>query len=64
MCATANTRLEHTLDPQDWNSLRTLGHRMVDEMLAFLENIREHASERRFDRRRLLRSFRAALVPR
>lgn len=47
MSATTNTRLEHTLDPQDWSSLRTLGHRMVDEMLAFLENIRERPAWQR-----------------
>ena len=41
MSATTTTQLEYTLDPQDWNGLRTLGHRMVDDMLAFLEGIRE-----------------------
>ena len=47
MSATTNTRLEHTLDPQDWSGLRTLGHRMVDEMLTFLENIRERPAWQR-----------------
>lgn len=47
MSATTTTQLEQTLDPQDWSSLRTLGHRMVDEMLAFLENIRERPAWQR-----------------
>ena len=25
-----------TLDPQDWESMRTLGHRMIDDMVAAL----------------------------
>jgi glutamate/tyrosine decarboxylase-like PLP-dependent enzyme len=41
MSTMAETRVEETLDPQDWSRLRALGHRMVDEMLAYLENIRE-----------------------
>lgn len=44
---TTTTQLEHTLDPQDWSSLRTLGHRMVDEMLAYLEGIRERPAWQR-----------------
>ena len=32
---------EETLDPRDWNELRLLGHRMVDDMLAYLEQVRE-----------------------
>jgi aromatic-L-amino-acid/L-tryptophan decarboxylase len=32
---------EESLDPQDWEALRELGHRMVDEMFAFLETVRE-----------------------
>jgi len=32
---------EETLDPRDWNELRVLGHRMVDDMLAYLEQVRE-----------------------
>lgn len=32
---------EETLDPSDWTALRTLGHRMVDEMLDYLQNVRE-----------------------
>ena len=41
---------EETLDPEDWNSLRVLGYRMVDDMMDYMENVRErpawrHASE-------------------
>lgn len=33
--------MEETLDPQDWQAMRALGHRMVDEMMAYLEGVRE-----------------------
>jgi glutamate/tyrosine decarboxylase-like PLP-dependent enzyme len=32
---------EETLDPEDWENLRALGHRMVDEMLDYLQTVRE-----------------------
>ncbi len=32
---------ERTLDPEDWDELRTLGHRMVDDMFDHLRGIRE-----------------------
>lgn len=32
---------EESLDPQDWEAMRTLGHRMVDDMLAHLQDLRE-----------------------
>lgn len=32
---------EETLDPDDWEALRILGHRMVDEMLDYLRSVRE-----------------------
>lgn len=32
---------EETLDPDDWDGLRALGHRMVDEMLDYLRTVRE-----------------------
>jgi glutamate/tyrosine decarboxylase-like PLP-dependent enzyme len=32
---------EITLDPQDWESMRRLAHRMVDDMLTYLETVRE-----------------------
>jgi glutamate/tyrosine decarboxylase-like PLP-dependent enzyme len=33
---------EETLDPEDWDKLRTLGHRMLDDMITRLETIRDH----------------------
>ena len=47
MTAGITAPTEYTLDPQDWNDLRTLGHRMVDEMLEFLETIRERPAWQR-----------------
>jgi aromatic-L-amino-acid decarboxylase len=44
---TTDTLTEITLDPKDWTGLRTLGHRMVDEMFAFLEGIRERPAWQR-----------------
>ncbi len=32
---------QDTLDPQDWASLRAQGHRMLDDMLDYIERIRE-----------------------
>ena len=32
---------EETLDPQDWESMRALGHRMVDDMVTYMRTIRE-----------------------
>lgn len=32
---------EETLDPQDWRAMRELGHRMVDDMMNYLQTIRE-----------------------
>ncbi|MGH9555716.1 MAG: pyridoxal phosphate-dependent decarboxylase family protein [Terriglobales bacterium] len=32
---------EETLDPQDWSELRSLGHRMVDDAMDYLANVRE-----------------------
>ena len=32
--------VELTLDPEDWDMIKTLGHRMVDDMLTCLQNIR------------------------
>ena len=47
------------LDPQDWEGLRRLGHRMVDDMLEYLQTVRDRPVwrplpedlPRRFDRR-------------
>ncbi|MDQ6626707.1 MAG: pyridoxal-dependent decarboxylase [Verrucomicrobiota bacterium] len=35
-----NKHQEESLDPQDWKAMRALGHRMVDDMLSYLENAR------------------------
>lgn len=32
---------EETLDPQDWQGLRQLGHQMVDDMMDFLQSVKE-----------------------
>ena len=32
---------EESLDPQDWEQLRSLGHRMLDDMLDFLSTLRD-----------------------
>jgi glutamate/tyrosine decarboxylase-like PLP-dependent enzyme len=32
---------EPTLDPTDWSDVRALGHRMLDDMFDYLQNIRE-----------------------
>ena len=32
---------EETLDPSDWGELRALGHRMVDDMMDYLQGVRE-----------------------
>jgi aromatic-L-amino-acid/L-tryptophan decarboxylase len=43
--ALRETRLEsepsQTLDPQDWNELRALGHRMLDDMIDHVATVRE-----------------------
>ncbi len=33
-------RAQHTLDPENWDELRTLGHRMLDDMFEHLETLR------------------------
>ena len=32
---------EETLDPGDWNSMKQLAHKMVEDMFAYLQNVRE-----------------------
>lgn len=32
---------EETLDPEDWDSMRKLGHRMLDDMLDYMRTVRE-----------------------
>ncbi len=34
-------RTEESLDPENWDELRALGHRMVDELLAYLRTVRD-----------------------
>ena len=34
-------RSELTLDPQNWDELRALGHRMLDDMFEYLAQVRE-----------------------
>ena len=31
----------HTLDPQDWDAIRAQGHRMLDDMIDYIANIRD-----------------------
>jgi glutamate/tyrosine decarboxylase-like PLP-dependent enzyme len=33
--------IENTLDPKNWTEMRELGHRMIDDMMDYLQNIRE-----------------------
>jgi aromatic-L-amino-acid/L-tryptophan decarboxylase len=33
--------VEESLDPEDWDELRALGHRMVDDLLDYLRTVRE-----------------------
>jgi glutamate/tyrosine decarboxylase-like PLP-dependent enzyme len=33
--------MEETLDPEDWESMRALGHRMLDDMLDYVKTVRE-----------------------
>lgn len=37
----AKMATEETLDPEDWKSMRALGHRMVDDMMDYLETLRD-----------------------
>jgi hypothetical protein len=32
---------EETLDPQKWESMRALGHRIIDDTMDYLETIRD-----------------------
>ena len=36
-----NVAVEETLDPQDWDELRSLGQHMLDDMLDYLSTVRE-----------------------
>ena len=39
---------ELTLDPENWDELRSLGHRMVDDMFDYLARVRERPVWRPF----------------
>jgi hypothetical protein len=32
---------EETLDPEDWDEMTALGHRMLDDIMKYLETIRK-----------------------
>ncbi|MFQ5627619.1 MAG: cytochrome D ubiquinol oxidase subunit I, partial [bacterium] len=34
-------RKEETLDPQDWQAMKSLGRQMVDEIFDYLQSVRE-----------------------
>lgn len=38
----SNDVKEETLDPEDWDMMRELGHRMLDDMMNRLQTIRDH----------------------
>ncbi|HSV85830.1 MAG TPA: pyridoxal-dependent decarboxylase [Levilinea sp.] len=38
---TVGLRQEETLDPQDWDAMRQLGRQMVDDMLHYLQTVRD-----------------------
>ena len=40
-------RPEETLDPQDWDQVRRLGHRMVDDVLEYLRTVRSRPAWQR-----------------
>ena len=39
ICSMRNEPKERSLDPQDWEAMRQLGHRMVDDMMDYLQGI-------------------------
>ncbi len=41
MTGPADSLTEETLDPRDWDSMRALGHRMLDEALDHLQSLRD-----------------------
>ena len=36
-----DARAEETLDPEDWEAMRALGHRMLDDALDYIESLRD-----------------------
>jgi glutamate/tyrosine decarboxylase-like PLP-dependent enzyme len=50
MTQSKRTLPEETLDPEDWEAMQALGHRMIDDMFDYMKNVRErpvwqHASD-------------------
>ena len=41
MTRDSNRLAEGTLDPADWEAVRALGHRMVDDMMDYIQTVRE-----------------------
>jgi glutamate/tyrosine decarboxylase-like PLP-dependent enzyme len=41
------TEREESLDPEDWEAMKRLGHRMVDDMMEYLRTVREQPVWRR-----------------
>lgn len=41
MHSEGNKAIEEDLDPRDWDSMRELGHSMLDDLLDYLQNIRQ-----------------------
>jgi aromatic-L-amino-acid decarboxylase len=41
MTAEKNLPIEESLDPEDWEAVRHVGHRMLDDMLDYLKTVRE-----------------------
>ena len=35
---TSKAKQEETLDPEDWEATRKLGHKMIDDMVDYLED--------------------------
>lgn len=38
-----NAKTKTNLDPEDWDALRALGHKMVDDMVDYLQGLRKRA---------------------
>ena len=38
----SDNRREVTLDPEDWGGMKALGHRMLDDLMEYLEDVREN----------------------
>jgi aromatic-L-amino-acid decarboxylase len=41
MARQTDARSEETLDPEEWESMRALGHRMLDDVMDYLETLRD-----------------------